>query len=121
MEFGYEEDDRGEEENKRTRGGGEADEGRDRRSYRKVGLGEEMEEMEELKKEFKKRKAKWKKEREEMKGYIRRLEKEIESEDEGGRRDGRGKDRKGEGREGMRKENERDRAKTGEKKEGGKL
>lgn len=43
------------------------------------------------------------------------------SEDEGGRRDGRGKDKKGEGREGMRKENERDRAKTGEKKAGGKL
>lgn len=78
MEFGYEGDDRGGEENKRTKGGGEADEGRDRRSYRKVGLGEEMEEMEELKKEFKKREAKWKKEREEMKGYIRRLEKEIE-------------------------------------------
>lgn len=78
MEFGYEGDDRGGEENKRIKGGGEADEGRDRRSYRKVGLGEEMEEMEELKKEFKKREAKWKKEREEMKGYIRRLEKEIE-------------------------------------------
>lgn len=40
-------DDRGGEKNKRTKGGGEADEGRDRRSYRKVGLGEEMEEMEE--------------------------------------------------------------------------
>lgn len=76
MEFGYEGDDRGGEENKRTKGRDEADEGRDRRSYRKVGL--EMEEMEELKKEFKKREAKWKKEREEMKGYIRRLEKEIE-------------------------------------------
>lgn len=57
------------------RGGGEADEGRDRRSYRKVGLGEEMAE---LKKEFKKQEAKWKKEREQMKRYIRRLEKEIE-------------------------------------------
>lgn len=78
MEFGYEGDDRGGEENKRTKEGGEADEGRDRRSYRKVGLGEEMEEMKELKKEFKKREAKWKKKREEMKGYIRRLEKEIE-------------------------------------------
>lgn len=117
MEFGYEGDDRGGEENKRTKGGGEADEGRDRRSCRKVGLGEEMEE---LKKEFKKQEAKWKKRGiEEIHSEVR--ERDRKSEDEGGRRDGRGKDSKGEGREGMSRENERDRAETGEKKAGGKL